>query len=200
MIQYLLSFFHASSYHALFTTNLVEMSKQVTNLYQLAIAASLAIAFLTIVLQLHEISVSDNLTKIITSIGVGIATFAGIDCGFIIYKIPTTVLPKATGILWLITMIAVNLSAVFLILLPIRLFKMYRDQRYIASHYREIQQQNTNMSDYLGSTHQTKATKSQLSRLVNLGKVPQAAQNVEHPQSKDKNLQKRVMNALRRHQ
>lgn len=200
MIQYLLSFFHATSYHVLFTTNLVEMSKQVTNLYQLAIAASLAIAFLTIVMQLHEVSVSDTITKILTGGGVGIATFVCIYSGFIMYKMPTAVLPKATGILWLITMIAVNLSAVFLILLPIRLFKMYRDQRYIESHYREMQQQNTDMKDYLGTPHQTDDTKLQLSRLVNLGKSQQAAQNVEHPQPKDASLQKRVMNALRRHQ
>ena len=200
MIQYLLSFFHAPSYHALFTTNLVEMNKQVTNLYQLAIAASLAIAFLTIVMQLHEVSVSDNITKILTGCGVGIATFVCIYCGFIIYKMPTAVLPKATGILWLITMLAVNLSAIVLVLLPIRLFKMYRDQRYIESHYREIQLQNTDMKDYLGNAHQTKDTKSQLNRLVNLRKGHQAAQNVEHPQLKDKNLQKQVMNALRRHQ
>ena len=97
-------------------------------------------------------------------------------------------------------MIAVNLSAIVLILLPIRLFKIYRDQRYIESHYRKIQQQNTDMKDYLGNAHQNNDTKSQLSRLVDLHKGHQAAQNVEHPQPKDKNLQKRVMNALRRHQ
>ena len=200
MIQYLLSFFHTSSYHALFTTDLVEMSKQVTNLYQLAIAASLAIAFLTIVMQLHEVSIGDIITKILTGGGVGIAAFVCIYSGFIMYKMPTAVLPKATGILWLITMIAVNLSAIFLVLLPIRLFKMYRDQRYIESHYRKIQQQNTDMKDYLGDAHQTKDTKSQLNRLINLRKGHQAAQNVEHPQPKDENLQKRIMNALRRHQ
>ena len=200
MIQYLLSFFHATSYHALFNTNLVEMSKQVTNLYQLAIAASLAVAFLTIVIQLHEISVSDTLTKILTGSGVGIATFVGIYCGFIIYKMPPAVLPKATGILWLMTMIAVNLSAIVLILLPIRLFKMYRDQRYIEMNYRKLQQQNADMKNYLGSVHQAEDTKSQLSRLVNLRKGHQAAQNVEHPQPKDTHLQKRIMDALRRHQ
>lgn len=200
MIQYLLSFFHATSYHALFNTNLVEMSKQVTNLYQLAIAASLAVAFLTIVMQLHEISVSDTLTKILTGGGVGIATFVGIYCGFIIYQMPPAVLPKATGILWLMTMIAVNLSAIVLVLLPIRLFKMYRDQRYIESHYRKLQQQSADIKDYLGTVHQTKDTKSQLSRLVNLHKGHQAAQNIEHPQPKDTHLQKRIMDALRRHQ
>lgn len=200
MIQYLLSFFHAPSYHALFTTDLVEMNKQVTNLYQLAIAASLAIAFLTIVMQLHEISISDTITKILTGCGVGIATFVCIYCGFIMYKMPPTVLPKATGILWLITMIAINLSAIVLVLLPIRLFKMYRDQRYIESHYRKMQEQNTDMKDYLGSTHQAKDTQSQLSCLIKIRKSQQAAQNVEHPQPKDKNLQKRVMNVLRKHQ
>lgn len=200
MIQYLLSFFHATSYHALFNTNLVEMSNQVTNLYQLAIAASLAVAFLTIVIQLHEISVNDTLTKILTGSGVGIATFVGIYCGFIIYKMPPAILPKATGILWLITMVAVNLSAIVLVSLPIRLFKMYRDQQYIESHYRKIQQQNANMRDYLGTVRQAKDTKSQLNRLVSLRKGHQAVQTVEHPQPKNKHLQKRVMDALRRHQ
>lgn len=200
MVQYLLSFFHLASYHVLFTTNLVEMSKQVTNLYQLAIAASLAIAFLTIVIQLHEISVSDTLTKILTGCGVGLATFVGIYCGFIGYQMPPAVLPKATGILWLITMVAVNLSAIVLVSLPIRLFRMYRDQKYIESRYRKIQQQSANIKDYLGSVHQAEDTKSQLSRLINLHKGHQAAQTVEHPKPKDKNLQKRVMDALRRHQ